>query len=137
MNIGIDFDNTIVRYDSLFMEVALKEKFLKGDCAVGTKTEIRNYLRSQLEGNKAWMKLQGLVYGRFMHRAEMMPGVANFLLSCNVRNLRVFIVSHKTKYGHYDPEKISLRGEALKWMETRRFFEGRATMHLGLGARIY
>ena len=123
MNIGIDFDNTIVCYDSLFMEVALKEKFLKGNCAVGTKTEIRNYLRREEKGEKSWMKLQGLVYGKFMHGAEMMPGVANFLLSCNLRNHRVFIVSHKTMYGHYDPAKVSLRGEALKWMEVRRFFD--------------
>jgi thiamine kinase-like enzyme len=32
-------------------------------------------------------------------------------------------VSHKTEYGHYDPEKISLRQEALKWMTAKRFFE--------------
>ena len=57
-----------------------------------------------------------------MHGAEMMPGVANFLMSCNVRNHKVFIVSHKTEYGHFDPEMISLRSEVLKWMKTKFFF---------------
>lgn len=123
MNIGIDFDNTIVRYDSLFREVALKEKFLKGSWDGDTKTEIRDYLRRQVEGEKTWMKLQGLVYGKYMHGAEMMPGVANFLMSCNERNHRVYIVSHKTEHGHFDPEKVSLRAVALKWMEARRFFD--------------
>ena len=123
MNIGIDFDNTIVRYDALFREVALKEKFLKGSWDGGTKIEIRDYFRRQAEGEKAWMKLQGLVYGKHMHGADMMPGVANFLLSCNVQNHRVFIVSHKTEYGHYDLEKVSLRAEAWKWMNTKRIFD--------------
>ena len=58
-----------------------------------------------------------------MHRAEMMPGVANFLLKCKVQNHNVFIVSHKTEYGHFDPEKIPLRREALTWMEEKRFFD--------------
>ena len=69
------------------------------------------------------MKLQGLVYGKYMHGAEIMPGVANFVFSCKVRNHRIYIVSHKTEYGHFDPERISLRGEALKWMDTNRFFD--------------
>ena len=55
--------------------------------------------------------------------AEFMPGAANFLLSCNRRKYQVFIVSHKTEYGHFDPEKISLRNEDLKWMDAKRFFD--------------
>jgi len=74
-------------------------------------------------GERIWMKLQGLVYGKFMHRAEMMPGVARFLLKCRSRENEVFIISHKTEYGHFDPDKISLRNQALKWMEAMRFFD--------------
>ena len=123
MNIGIDFDNTIVKYDNLFKEVAITERFIKINWNGNGKTVLRNHLRRRPDGEKTWMKLQGLVYGKYMHGAEIMPGVANFLLSCKVRNHRVFIVSHKTEYGHFDPEKISLRSEALKWMEARRFFD--------------
>ena len=123
MNIGIDFDNTIVWYDISFREVALSEGFIDGNWKGKGKTDLRDHLRQQLDGERTWMILQGLVYGKYMHGAEMMPGVANFLMSCNVRNLKVFIVSHKTEYGHFDPEMISLRSEALKWMEVRRFFD--------------
>ena len=129
MKIGIDFDNTIACYDSLFMEVALKERLIKDDSLSYNKKEIRNHFRLQKDGEKTWMKLQGLVYGKYMHNAEMMPGVANFLVSCKIQDCSVYIVSHKTKYGHYDPEKISLRGEALRWMESRRFFD---TKHFAL-----
>jgi len=52
-----------------------------------------------------------------------MPGAGNFLMSCNSRKLQIYIVSHKTEYGHFDPENFSLREEAVKWMEKMRFFE--------------
>jgi len=123
MNIGIDFDNTISWYDTSFREVAMDEGIIDGNWDGKGKTELRNYLRRQSNGEKTWMKLQGLVYGKYMNSAEMMPGVANFLMSCNVRDHKIFIVSHKTEYGHFDPEKISLRLEALKWMETKHFFD--------------
>lgn len=122
MNIGIDLDNTIVQYDSLFYKVAHKENFIDHNWTGDGKTDLRNHLRRQVNGEQSWMKLQGLVYGKYMYDAEMMPGVANFILSCKMRNHRIYIVSHKTEYGHYDPEKISLRQEALRWMTAKRFF---------------
>jgi len=123
VKIGIDFDNTIALYETLFRQVAQAEGFIPGSWRGSGKTELRNHLRRQPDGERTWMKLQGLVYGKYMHGAKMMPGIANFLLSCKVRNHRVFIVSHKTEYGHFDPEKISLRQEALKWMEAKHFFD--------------
>jgi len=122
MNIGIDFDNTIASYDSLFKQVAKVKRLVPKNWNGSSKMEVRDYLRRQSDGDKTWMKLQGLIYGEYMHRAEMMPGAANFFLSCNIRKYRIFIVSHKTEYGHYDPGKIPLRREALKWMETKLFF---------------
>jgi thiamine kinase-like enzyme len=123
MRIGIDFDNTIVKYDNLFKEVAITEGFIKESWNGNGKTVLRNHLRRQPDGETTWMKLQGLVYGKHMLGAEMMQGVANFFLSCNIRDHKIFIVSHKTEYGHFDPEKISLRREALKWMKTKYFFD--------------
>ena len=123
MNIGIDFDNTIAYYDTLFREVAMDEGIIDGNWEDKRKTELRDYLRRQPNGEKSWMKLQGLVYGKYMLGAKMMSGVANFFLSCNVRGHKIFIVSHKTEYGHFDLEKISLRREALKWMKMKSFFD--------------
>ena len=82
MNIGIDFDNTISWYDTSFRKVAIDEGIIDGNWEGKGKTELRDYLRCQTNGEKTWMKLQGLVYGKHMHGAEMMPGVANFFLSC-------------------------------------------------------
>ena len=123
MNIGIDFDNTIAQYVTSFGEVAMEEGIIDENWEGKGKTELRDYLRRQLDGEKTWMKLQGRVYGKYMHRAEMLPGVSNFLMSCKRRNHNLFIVSHKTEYGHFDPGRISLRQEALKWMEAKQFFD--------------
>jgi hypothetical protein len=123
MNIGIDFDNTIAGYDTSFREVAMEKGMIDRKWEGKGKTELRNNLRRQSNGEKTWMELQGLVYGKYMHCAEMLPGVANFLLKCKAQNHNIFIVSHKTEFGHFDPQKISLRQEALKWMEIKRFFD--------------
>ena len=109
MNIGIDFDNTIVRYDSLFREIAFKEKLIGNNWSGRTKTELRDYLRKGIDGEKTWMQLQGLVYGKYMYLAKIMPGAGNFLMSCNSRKFQIYIVSHKTEYGHFDPENFSLK----------------------------
>ena len=71
---------------------------------------------------KKWMTMQGKAYGKYMHQAEIMPNLVNFLISARIRHYKIFIVSHKTEYGHFDKEKISLRSEAIKWMEKNRFF---------------
>lgn len=123
MNIGIDFDNTIARFDASFREVALAEGFIAETWDGKGKTELRDHLREQPDGEITWMRLQGLVYGKYMSCAELMPGAAGFLLKCRSRNHEVFIISHKTEFGHFDPEQISLRQEAMKWMEARRFFD--------------
>ncbi|MDP6683375.1 MAG: aminoglycoside phosphotransferase family protein [Desulfobacterales bacterium] len=123
MVIGVDLDNTIAWYDTSFREVALAEGLISPNWNGNDKTELRDHLRSRPDGETKWMKLQGRVYGKFMYRAEMMPGAANFLLKCKALNHSVFIVSHKTEYGHFDPSKIPLRQEALKWMEVKGFFD--------------
>jgi len=123
MIIGIDFDNTIAKYETTFKEVAIAEKLINKNWEGKTKVELRNYLRNQPDGEMKWMKLQGLVYGKYMNRAKLMPGVANFFFNCKQKQFEIMIISHKTQFGHFDPEKISLRQQAMKWMTNKRFFD--------------
>jgi len=123
MKIGIDFDNTIARYDSSFRRTALANQLISQEWTGKSKTELRDYLRTLPEGEQVWMKLQGQVYGKFMHQAEIMPGFVEFMLKCRLRGHKVFIISHKTEFGHFDVEQTSLRVEAMKWMESKRFFD--------------
>ena len=122
MLIGIDFDNTIARYDSVFTMKAKKEGLVTSDWQ-GTKQDLKQKLYSIQDGGRIWQKIQGQVYGPYMYMAELFPGVARFLLRCKLQGHTVFIVSHKTKYGHFDSTKTPLRQAALDWMHAKGFFD--------------
>ena len=121
MLIGLDFDNTIAGYDSVFTEAAVEEELLApGEAA--TKLGVRTKLFERVDGERDWMRLQGKIYGNYMPKAELIEGVGSFLKVCRDRRIPVRIVSHKTKFGHFDPDRVNLREAALKWMDARNFF---------------
>jgi len=120
MHIGIDFDNTIVSYDTLFHRCALEQELIPPDVPA-TKAAVRAYLWSLPDGNTPWTELQGIVYGTRMADAEMCPGVDDFLLFCRDRRVAVSIVSHKSVYPALGP-RVNLREAALRWLEDRDFF---------------
>jgi hypothetical protein len=35
----------------------------------------------------------------------------------------VLVVSHKTEFGHHDPDRVNLRQAALDWMKSQGFFD--------------
>lgn len=118
MNIGIDFDNTIAKYDEIFIKTAIEKKYISSNW-LGNKETLKKEFQNR---KKDWMKLQGLVYGPLMRRATCFPGVKNFLLKACFCNHKIFIISHKTIYGHYDKTKTNLRTQALSWLEENNFF---------------
>ena len=122
MRIGLDFDNTLARYDQVFASEAKQEKFVPKEWR-GTKKQLRDTLRSREGGDIMWQKLQGRVYGPMMSQAELFPGVVQFMLRCKHRGDDLFIVSHKTEYGHFDPTETPLRQVALQWMTQCGFFK--------------
>lgn len=117
VRIGIDFDNTIICYDEVF-SAAAQQRGLIRDGWVAAKSDIRDYLRSQPGGEVAWQGLQGWVYGKGIRDAEIFPGVGDFLAACRLANASIYIVSHKTKYGHQDPDRTDLREAARGWMRS-------------------
>lgn len=121
MRIGIDFDNTIVGYDDAFLAIAKDLKLVTDDFS-GDKRAIRDAIRLLPEGEVAWQRLQGSVYGQALEQAVIFEGVDAFLGRCRDEGYPVFIVSHKTEYGHFDPKRVPLRKAALSWMERRGFF---------------
>ena len=121
MLIGLDFDNTLACYDSVFSDEA-KKKGLVENRWEGKKKDLKKELISFNNGDHIWQRIQGQVYGPSMHKAILFPGVSRFLLRCKLQGHKIFIVSHKTKYGHFDPTKTPLREAATNWMENQGFF---------------
>lgn len=120
--IGLDFDNTIVTYDALIHQTALQ----RGLIAPGTdpgKRAVRDHIRRMPAGDIEWQKVQALVYGPMMDAAQLVDGVGAFVRSCRQACLPVYIVSHKTEFAGYDETGTNLRDAALRWMESRGFFD--------------
>jgi hypothetical protein len=94
--IGLDLDNTIINYGSLFYDIALEKKWITTECTK-YKTGVREYLQAQGR-NDLWTELQGLVYGPYLTEAAPYSGVDDFLLECRNLGISVWIVSHKTRF---------------------------------------
>ena len=113
IRIGIDFDNTIVNYDKVFHFLAKKKYELSSQYI--TKKEIRKKIIN-LKGEKSWMAMQGQAYGKHMFKAEISLGFKNFLHRAILNEAEIFIVSHKTEFGHYDKSKTNLRKKSYEWI---------------------
>lgn len=109
MKIGLDFDNTIVSYDSIFFQVA-QERGLTPDGLPQSKLAVRDHLR-QIGQEDVWTEMQGYVYGARMLEADAFPGIVQFLHWARRAGIETCIVSHKTKHpflGHpYDLHAIA------------------------------
>jgi len=124
VRIGIDFDNTIVSYDSVFHRVALEKALIPRELMV-SKLSVREHLRrAGLE--QTWIELQGYVYGARMDDAGLYPGVLDFLRWGRESGIAVYIISHKTKHPFAGPQ-YDLHDAARTWVRK----------HLSDGSRPY
>ena len=117
--LGLDFDNTLVRYDNLFHQLAL-EKDLIDESLVADKTVIRDYLRSQGQ-DEEFTLLQGEVYGLRILEAEPAEGMLDSLFKLHKSGCDMVLVSHKTKTPYKGPA-YDLHKAAMSWLEQYGFF---------------
>lgn len=113
MLIGLDFDNTIVRYDRVFHAHAVETGAITADVAA-TKFAVRDHLRRSGR-EEIWTEMQGHVYGTRMLEAEPFDGVLAFLSWARAVDLQVAIVSHKTRYPYRGPAH-DLHDSARSWI---------------------
>jgi hypothetical protein len=124
MLVGLDFDNTIVRYDALFHRLA-KERGLLAEDVPATKGHVRDYLR-RIGREDDWTELQGVAYGPRIVDAEPFPGVVDFLKRCVAQNIRCVIISHKTKTPYLGP-KYDLHDAAHQFLKAHGFYDASTT----------
>jgi hypothetical protein len=121
-HIGLDLDNTLIDYDAVFGPVGVELGLLPVDQSAASKAEVREFLQGA-GGEADWMRLQGQVYGRYIERARLFEGVPESLACLRAAGVQLTIVSHKTRYGHFDPERIDLWDAARDWLTARGFFD--------------
>ena len=118
--IGIDFDNTLISYDSVFHGLALEAGLIEPGSPAG-KQAVRAAARRSPQGDLAWQALQGQAYGPRIHEAEPAPGAKAFVAGCLAAGLRVLVISHKTPYATVDPTRTPMRRAALQWLAGQGF----------------
>ena len=116
--IGVDFDNTIVSYDSLFHKIARERGWIPADVPVN-KSDVRNFLRKAGREDD-WTEMQGTVYGARMAEAAIFPGVKEFFQACKAAGNQLNIISHKTRHP-FRGELYDLHAAALAWIEQEGF----------------
>jgi len=120
MVIGIDFDNTLISYDSVFHGLALAASLIT-PATPRDKRAIRDELRRTPEGERAWQALQGQAYGPRIQEAPAAPGASAFVARCRAAGLQVFVISHKTEFASVDPTRTPMRAAALDWLRAQGF----------------
>lgn len=119
MHLGLDFDNTIVSYDTLFHRVAREQGLIPDDVPV-SKNAVRDFLRAAGR-EPEWTAMQGVVYGARMVEAEPFPGVLEFLAAGAKHGIEMSIVSHKTRHPIVG-EPYDLHAAAEAWLEKHGVF---------------
>ena len=112
LTIGVDFDNTIACYDSAFSVVAHEIGLTDFPISL-SKAQIKARFLASPRGDLDWQRLQGQVYGKYIHLAIAYEGFVEFLRRSKLNGHSVFIVSHKSEFGHFDNTRVNLRDAAL------------------------
>ena len=116
MRIGIDLDNTIIFYDDAFINAARARGLIPSHFS-GTKQQVRDHIRALENGETQWQALQGYVYGAGISQATLFDGVSEFFTRARSLSHELYIISHKTEFGHYDKERINLREAATHFLK--------------------
>ena len=122
MKIGVDLDNTLIDYDELMHDVALRRN-LVSNSTPKSKKAIRDKIRLLPNGEIEWQKVQGEVYGPRIMDAKLVDGVLDFFIFCKTHTITLHIVSHKTEYAGHDQTFTNLRKSAMDWMTANSFFD--------------
>ena len=127
MRIGIDLDNTIIDYTKAFNNYISLNKIINNSVLnIHNKILDKSILKSNIikkkNGDLIWQKIQGQIYGKNINMANIYLGFKRFLFFSKLRNIELFIVSHKTKFGHFDKSKTPLRTSALNFLSKNGLF---------------
>ena len=123
--IGIDLDNTILKYDEVFHSLALAESWIDSECLCDKDSVKKGLFRkaeSTGKSEKLWQQLQAWAYGNHIGKALVFDGFFEFVRQARQYGDKLFIVSHKTEFSNYDPS-VQLRRSALNTLDQRGFFE--------------
>jgi hypothetical protein len=120
--IGVDFDNTLARYDELLRQLLREHGWVADDPGSG-KRGVRDAVRRLPNGENRWRALQAQAYGARILEAPPMEGAKEFLAKARAVGALVYVVSHKTRTAVAEPSGPDLHTAARRWLEANGFFD--------------
>tara|TARA_Y100000031_G_scaffold156293_1_gene210291 strand:+ start:969 stop:1568 length:600 start_codon:yes stop_codon:yes gene_type:complete len=120
MILGLDFDNTLIRYDELFHQLAFERGLITQELPK-VKNTVRDYLR-YVGKEDEWTQIQGEVYGKRIREAIPFEGMQETLKKISALDVKMFLVSHKTKTP-YMGSQYNLHYAAIGWLREHSFFD--------------
>ena len=118
MIFGFDFDNTIINYDNVFYNSALKKKLINKKVK-RNKESIKKILIKK-KGIKEWIKLQSAVYSQEIDKAKPNYKLIIILKFLKKKRIKFYIVSHKTKFPYFG-KKVKLHKISRNWLDKNVF----------------
>lgn len=112
LKIGIDLDNTIINYQNSFKKF-LKEKNI--NFRIINKKKIK-FISNNSSKIKSWTQAQEEIYGKYIVFARPFKFFKDFEKFALKNNIKLFIVSHKTKYSQFS-KKYNLHSQSNKWLK--------------------
>lgn len=129
MKIGIDLDNTILKYDDVFHHLAVQEGWVSSECLKhkpSIKHELIKRSGTEFDADQNWQQLQAWAYGPHIFKARLFNGFLNCIQALRRQNITIFIVSHKTRVSNFDPT-INFHEAATAMLEKLNFFNHSST----------
>ncbi len=118
MIFGFDFDNTLINYDKVFFNEALKENLISKKIKK-KKINIKNNILKK-KNLKAWQNLQSIVYSKKINYAVPNRELLSVLKLLTKNKIKYFVVSHKTKFPYFG-NKINMHAISRKWLDNNIF----------------
>ncbi len=122
MRLGLDLDHTLISYDDLIREQMIERGWLEPDSPLYRKSELRDHLRLQRNGEVRWQRIQAWLYTDGLDRAQPTPALHHLIDFIRYHQIETWIVSHKTTHANYDPLYRPLRHCAIEWLRRQNFF---------------
>ncbi|SIS76032.1 hypothetical protein SAMN05421779_103492 [Insolitispirillum peregrinum] len=113
--IGLDLDNTLIDYETLFCTEAVRMGLFPAGVTAG-KAAVRAHIQAHGQGDIDWQHLQTRVYGEVIDEAPLFAGAAAFVQAAQAAGIPLVIISHKSRHTHISPDGPNLRDAARRWL---------------------
>lgn len=116
MTIGLDFDNTIVSYENVFLSYSKERNWTLPNKFSSAKSFVKEKIQNSPGGNLEWSALQGEIYGNRIIDAKPTVDLINTMQKLSEMGYQFKVISHKSLFPIVG-DIINLHEVALQFLQ--------------------